>query len=1001
MSLSAITLTVRDDFASDLAAFTLAGLPYLMWRAPVLGASRIWWRAHNGAEGTEVTVPRLMSYAAIAAAGRPDGLTVLIVYTASAAEDAPIYSMVCNVATGAVVVEPVAIASGSRPALAPLLGNGDRIALAYLDGRTRAVHLRETYDGGRTWSTARPVLNDKVAASSDLSLVAFGESHLSIGQVGTAGRNLAETGAVTRSRPVTSIAVLGGHRLAVAEAVVRTGQVADNLRGRLALDGAGNILAGSMTRQGADDTVGSLAVYDTFLNTPTLVESAILAAGAAPGGEIVRAPWSPAGAGAVIATVSGLEAILDLVAHAGHVLYAASASTALTGKAGWVNLTDLTAGEFALGAGVTRVGAVAAATVAAGGFDLVAVGYTASGAEWLRFGEWLTPPGGVVLNDLHAMPAKVNSLGVSITSPTAGFLYVGMVDRLNVYAYDGVGQPIRLLVTHPLLTGGEVLQIVALDNGNVVAALGSAGVAVYGPSGETLGVATPSTLAAMPWKPNTAYGLGALVRPSNGHPYVGARRYYTCTRGGTSGRIEPAWGPSGTFDDPSAAGVGWTYAGSVEPIIAGVAVDQAAGRIFAAGVIGGATATQGRIYCFDAAGLVNAPPRCAPPLYTVAEGDLRLDPTRVEIKTGSAGATIYYTTDGSEPGPNATLYDPDVGLFYIKSGSYHIRAVAVAPGLAPSIRTELHFTIDLPNIAPVLASPEPGTYVDEIQQVTLICATIDVEIRYTTDGSEPTETHGTIFTGTTIAVGQTGTIRARAFRYGMDDSPLADLNYTITWHLIPVDPAAVSHFLISNGAVVDANGSRGWDQIGAVPKVTLATPVAGRPVTEGMGPFATANYYRLTGSGAGTDVFDTLFNGDFTMTLILKIGAATDEFFSNWGGSSVGLLFGAVAAQGGVQVFTGGGLTARAPVPSLLDGNPHVITFGRKGTTWYWKTDKNVGASGTISFPAGTPGNTETRIGRSVHAGGVFTGLLYEARFLTGGPNSLADLDALHGAIIP
>lgn len=1001
MSLSAITLTVRDAFASDLAAFTLAGKPYLMWRAPVLGASRIWWRAHDAAEGTEVTPPLLMSYAALAAVGRSDGVTALIVYTASAAEDAPIYAMVCNVATGAVVVDPVAIASGSKPALAPLLGSGDRIVLAYLDGRSRAVHLRESYDGGLTWGTAKPILNNKVNASSDLSLVAFGESHLSIGQVGAAGRSLSETGAVTRSRPVTGIVVAGTHRVAVSEAVVRTGQVADNLRGRLALDGAGNVLAGSMTRQGADDAVGSLAVYDSFLDTPTLVESAVLAAGAAPGGEIVRAPWSPAGAGAVIATMAGLEAVLDLVAHAGHVLYAGTATTALTGRAGWVNLTDLTAGEFNLGAGVTRVGAVAAATVAAGGFDLVAAGYTAAGAEWLRFGEWVTPPGGVTLNNVHAMPAKVNSLGIAITSSTTGFIYVGMVDRLNVYAYDGVGAPIRLLVTHPLLTGGEVHQLVVIDNGNVVAALGAAGVAVYGPNGETLGVATPSTLAAMPWKPNTVYGLGALVRPSDTHPYTGARRYYTCTRGGTSGRVEPAWGPSGTFDDPSAAGVGWTYAGSVEPVITGVAVDQSLGRIYAAGVIGGATATQGRVYSFDAAGLVNAPPRCAAPRFGITEGEVRLDPTTVQIASGTPGAVIYYTTDGSEPGPQATQYDPFNPPFYPKSGSFHIRAIAVAPGLVPSVRTELHFSIDLPNIAPVLASPEPGVYVDEIQQVTLSCATIGVEIRYTTDGSEPTETHGTIFTGATIAVPQSNTIRARAFRYAMDDSPLADFVYTITWHLIPVDPLAVSHFLVSNGAVVDANGSRGWDQIGTVPKVALASPVAGRPVTEGMGPFATANYYRLTGSGSGSDVFDTLFLGDFTMTLILKIGAATDEFFSNWNGSSSGLLFGAVAALGGVQLYTPSGATARAPVPPLLDGNPHVITFGRKGTTWYWKTDKNAGASGTITFPSTASSGAETRIGRSVWAGGVFTGIMYEGRFVAGGPNSLADLDALHAAIIP
>lgn len=995
MALSAITLSVSEQHVKDLAAFTLAGVPYLLWRTSEIGTSRLWWRVHSAADGAAVDMKRLVPVQAMAAVGRADGTTVLVVYTTSTT-DGVLWAIIADAATGLTVGEPVWVGRGTRPALAAL--GGARAALVYKDSQTGAVHLRETYDGGLSWSAARPVLNNRVLADEDLSLAVFDGTHLSVGQVGLGGRSLVETGSASRTRPITAILVPAANQLAVVEAAVRTGQVADNLRGRAALDGAGNVLAASRARRGVDDAVGDLALYNAFPDAPALLSSAVLAAGAAPGGEIVRAPIGAPGAGVVIATLAGAEVVADLAVFAGHALFAGYAETALTGRAGWVNLTNLTTGEFGLGAGVTRVGAVAAGVAAAGGFDLLAAGYTATGLEWLKLGAWVTPPSGVVLSETHRMPGRVNALGVVVTSGTSGRIYVGMPDRLNVYAFDGFGKPIRLLRSHPLLTGGEVHQIVALDSENVVAALGTAGVAVFGPGGEMLGHAAPSTIAAMPWAPSTVYGLNAQVRPTNQHPYAPQRRYFTCSRAGTSGTVEPAWGPTGTTNDPNAGGAGWTEVGPVDPVITGVAIDQALGRVFAVGLLGGPTATAGRIYALDAVGLINAPPRVPTPTFNVVEGAIHTSITQVLISSPLPAADIFYTLDGSAPGPDATPYVQGTTILFDLTGGYTIRAIALAIGFLPSRRADLHFSIDLPDLPPVLAGPNAGSYFMETFNVALSCAELGVAIRYTLDGSNPTPA-STLYV-IAIPVLESLTIKARAFKYGFDDSPIAVHAYSIVFPLVPVDPASTSHFLVFDGTLGDLNGSLAWSEVGVVPVVPLATVITGRPPAEGLGPLGAAGYYQLAGSSEPTpDVFDTLFVGDFVATFVLKSGVNGNDIFNNWPGTSYGLAF-QHGGAGGVQVYNPAVGPVGAAAPTILDGGIHVVTFARKGTSWYWKLDKQAATTGTSAWPTYLATNV-VRIGFSGYSGVGFAGVIYEARFVPKTIAGTADLDALHAAIIP
>ncbi len=78
--------------------------------------------------------------------------------------------------------------------------------------------------------------------------------------------------------------------------------------------------------------------------------------------------------------------------------------------------------------------------------------------------------------------------------------------------------------------------------------------------------------------------------------------------------------------------------------------------------------------------------------------------------------------------------------------------------------------------APVF-SPAGGTYTSA-QTVTITCATSGAEIRYTTDGSEPTAS--SLLYSSPLTVSATTTIKAKAMKSGITSSATVTQTYTIS-----------------------------------------------------------------------------------------------------------------------------------------------------------------------------------------------------------------------------
>ncbi|MCM8769925.1 MAG: chitobiase/beta-hexosaminidase C-terminal domain-containing protein, partial [Candidatus Omnitrophica bacterium] len=165
-----------------------------------------------------------------------------------------------------------------------------------------------------------------------------------------------------------------------------------------------------------------------------------------------------------------------------------------------------------------------------------------------------------------------------------------------------------------------------------------------------------------------------------------------------------------------------------------------------------------------------ATPQFTPPAgtYTTSQS--------VSISCTTEGASIRYTTDGSDPTESSPLYTQAI----IVSVSTTIKARAFKEGLNPSQIATAMYTI-LETVAAPSFSPLAGAY-SSPQNVTISCATSDATIRYTTDGSEPNE--GSPIYSTPIPVNSEITLKARAFKEGMNPSSVTIGRYLFPFGLI-------------------------------------------------------------------------------------------------------------------------------------------------------------------------------------------------------------------------
>ncbi|HTQ30493.1 MAG TPA: chitobiase/beta-hexosaminidase C-terminal domain-containing protein [Opitutaceae bacterium] len=172
--------------------------------------------------------------------------------------------------------------------------------------------------------------------------------------------------------------------------------------------------------------------------------------------------------------------------------------------------------------------------------------------------------------------------------------------------------------------------------------------------------------------------------------------------------------------------------------------------------------------------LGNVQQAVADPTFTPPAGNYS-SAQSVAISTATSGASINYTTDGSIPSETAgTLYS---GTPVTISSTTTLKAIAYKSGLADSNVVVGNYTIGGMVAAAPTFSPPGGSY-GSPQMVSISTTSAGTTIRYTTDGSTPTETNGTLYTGP-ISVTADITLEAIAYGGGFLDSSISTASYLI------------------------------------------------------------------------------------------------------------------------------------------------------------------------------------------------------------------------------
>lgn len=166
--------------------------------------------------------------------------------------------------------------------------------------------------------------------------------------------------------------------------------------------------------------------------------------------------------------------------------------------------------------------------------------------------------------------------------------------------------------------------------------------------------------------------------------------------------------------------------------------------------------------------------KVATPYISLPSGTY-VGPQYVSLSCNTSGADIRYTLDGTEPHDSSPLYS---GVLTISTGTI-LKAKAFKDIWDSSnIATEVYsIAVGTPTVNQPFFSPVGGSYATPIS-VSLICMTPGAEIRYTTDGTDPTET--SVLYGAPIEVNGTRTIKARAFKSGWNASPVNSSTYNFT-----------------------------------------------------------------------------------------------------------------------------------------------------------------------------------------------------------------------------
>lgn len=188
----------------------------------------------------------------------------------------------------------------------------------------------------------------------------------------------------------------------------------------------------------------------------------------------------------------------------------------------------------------------------------------------------------------------------------------------------------------------------------------------------------------------------------------------------------------------------------------------------------------------------------------------------VTIASATAGATIRYTLDGTEPGPASRPYSDPIQV----DGPLTLKAKAYRVDHPPSATGSASYAIALSTVAPPNFSLPAGVYANA-QLVFANSGTPGALVRYTIDGSDP-DAADPVFPPFGLNLTSTLHVKARAFKAGLPPSPVRQASY---WIVGMVDAGGNHSLALRADGTLWSWGWNSWGQIGDGTSTNRLAPV--------------------------------------------------------------------------------------------------------------------------------------------------------------------------------
>lgn len=212
---------------------------------------------------------------------------------------------------------------------------------------------------------------------------------------------------------------------------------------------------------------------------------------------------------------------------------------------------------------------------------------------------------------------------------------------------------------------------------------------------------------------------------------------------------------------------------------------------------------------------------CATPTFSPAAGSVAYN-SSVSISCATADATIHYTTDGTDPTSSSATYSSPIAI----TAATTIKAIAVKDGLTDSEIGTASYTIAAP------AAPTFNVSSGTIPAGTKVTITGTGTIRYTTNGTDPTSSTGTVYSEP-VEINSSCTLKAICVDGGGNASSVTSASYGI---ITPVAgytidfesvPAAYTDWTMTNvergSGAISAHGGTYYGTTGGKATASIVT----------------------------------------------------------------------------------------------------------------------------------------------------------------------------------